>query len=628
MSLSPNHPFTRRSNKLVMAKKKKFGRYEVEAELGQGAMGKVYKARDPLVDRVVAVKAIKADVLAQDETGEYRKRFQRESRAVGQLSHPNVVTIFDVGENFFVMEYLEGKSLLALIAERGSLSLDETLELVSPVADALQYAHARGIFHRDVKPANIMILEDGRPKIMDFGLAHLESTVMTSVGQFLGSPSYMAPEQIEHGEANAQADLYSLSVVTYEMLTGKKPFPGDSITTVLYKVVHAPPIPPHELKAELPREYEDIFRCALAKKPSERFTSFSEFVSALNLKQFDQLEIPVVSTPAEAAETPAAPDVSQQEETLALDNVALARGAKSRSSITDRRWGPRDRRTASLGAAAFVGTIAIVWAALSLFSSGSYAPRVETYPSGAEVWIDGTLVGTAPLELPKLEGGEHDVRVAMAGFLDYESVLNIPGEDTLVFALAPADVTLFLESQPEGAQVTIDSEVIGNAPIHDLTLEPGQHEILVERRGYDPWRSIVSAGAGESLNVEARLRRRKTAPAPTRAEPPPPAAETPPTEGRLVTLGPDDKAPKRISGSPLSYPALARKMRQQGQVVAEFIVTEEGIPIDIRIVESASPVLGKAVLDAITEWRYEPAEKDGVKVRVQMRFRQKFSLGS
>ena len=620
-----------------MAKKKKFGRYEILGEIGRGAMGLVYKARDPLVDRIVAVKAIKADVLAQDETGEYRKRFQRESRAVGQLSHPHIVTIFDVGDNFFVMEYLEGKSLLALLAERDSLSLDETLELVSPVADALQYAHRQGIFHRDVKPANIMVLEDGGPKIMDFGLAHLESTVMTSAGQFLGSPSYMAPEQVEHGEVNAQVDLYSLSVVTYEMLTGKKPFPGDSITTVLYKVVNAPPIPPHELKAELPREYEDIFRCALAKKPSERFTSFSEFVSALNLKQFDQLQIPVVSTPGEPAETPAAPDVSHEEQTLVLDNIAEARSAESKSSITGRAKGGGRNRILGMAAAALVGTLAVGWAALSLFTSGSYAPQVETYPLGAEVWIDGTLVGTGPLGLPKLDGGEHDVRVVMAGFLDYESVITIPGEETLIFALARADLTLFLESQPEGAQVTIDGEVIGTSPILDLTLEPGQHEILVEKRGYDPWRSIVSADAGESLNVEARLRRRKIAPAPTVAAAAPPReesaeeipeAETPPTEGRLVTLGPDDKAPKRIFGGPPSYPPLARKLRQQGRVVAEFIVTEEGIPIDIRIVESASSVLDKAVLDAITEWRYEPAEKDGVKVRVHMRFRQKFKLGT
>ena len=612
---------------------KKFGRYEVLGEIGQGAMGMVYKALDPLVGREVAVKAIKADVLAQDETGEYGKRFQRESRAVGQLSHPNIVTIFDVGENFFVMEYLEGKSLLALLAERGSLPLDETLELVTPIADALQYAHALGIFHRDVKPANIMVLEDGSPKIMDFGLAHLESTVMTSVGQFLGSPSYMAPEQIEHGEANAQVDLYSLSVVTYEMLTGKKPFPGDSITTVLYKVVHAPPIPPHELRAGLPREYEDIFRCALAKKPSERFTSFSEFVSALNLKQFDQFEIPMVSEPPES---PAAPDVSQEEETHALDSMPLGREAESRSSMTDRRRGSPDRRTATLGVASALGALALGWAAWSLLSPGSYAPQVETYPAGAEVWVNGSLVGTAPLALPKLDGGEHDVRVARPGFLDFESIITIPGEDKLVFALSPADVTLFLESQPEDAQVTIDGDVVGNSPIQDLTLEPGQHEILVEKRGYDPWRSIVSADAGESLNVEAKLQRRRAAPAPKpeRAEPAKePAtkaaeAGAPPTVGQLVTLGPDDKAPKRISGRPPSYPPVARKMRQQGRVVVEFIVTEEGIPIDIRIVESASSVLDKAVLDAITDWRYEPAEKDGVKVRVQMRFRQKFSIGS
>ena len=176
-------------------------------------------------------KALKQEILAQDESGEYQKRFQREARAAGGLSHPHIITIFDVGENYFVMEYLEGTDLLNLMAEKGPLSLDETLSIVSPVADALAYAHGRGVFHRDIKPANIMLFPDGRPVITDFGLAHLESTVMTAAGQFLGSPSYMSPEQVLGENITPRADIFSLCVVTYEMLTGKKPFPGDNVTS-------------------------------------------------------------------------------------------------------------------------------------------------------------------------------------------------------------------------------------------------------------------------------------------------------------------------------------------------------------------------------------------------------------
>ena len=278
-----------------MARKKKFGRYEIQAEIGQGAMGKVYKAFDPLTQRPVAIKAIKEEILAQDETGDYLRRFQREARAAGGLSHPNIITIFDVGENYFVMEYLEGKNLLNILSERGPLSLDETLQVVSPIAAALTYAHGKGVYHRDIKPANIMVFPDGRSVITDFGLAHLESTSRTTAGQFLGSPSYMSPEQIMGHEMTPQSDVFSLSVVTYEMLTGQKPFPGENITTVVYKVVHSPPVPPHEHNPVLPADYKEIFECALAKNPSARFASFAELVAALNLKEFDRLELPVAT---------------------------------------------------------------------------------------------------------------------------------------------------------------------------------------------------------------------------------------------------------------------------------------------------------------------------------------------
>ena len=305
----------------------KFGRYEVEAEIGQGAMGKVYRALDPLSDRKVAIKTLKDDIVAQDKTGECVKRFQREARAAGGLSHPNIIKVFDVGENYYVMEYLEGKDLLTLLHEKGTFTLDETLSIVAPIADALAYAHERGVYHRDVKPANIMVFPDGRTIITDFDLAHLESSVMTTAGQFLGSPSYMSPEQVIGGELTSRADLYSLAVVTYEMLTGEKPFPGKNITTVVYKIVNTPPVPPHQLNARLPSEYEHIFAKALAKEPEQRFAKFSELVSALNLEQFDRLEIGATE------DEPTLVQLDDDEETLQLPIPA----AESRSSVTERK---------------------------------------------------------------------------------------------------------------------------------------------------------------------------------------------------------------------------------------------------------------------------------------------------
>jgi serine/threonine-protein kinase len=609
----------------------KFGRYEVVAEIGQGAMGRVYKGFDPLTQRHVAIKAIKDEILAQDEKGDYVKRFQREARAAGGLSHPNIITIFDVGENYFVMEYLEGKNLLAILAERGPLSLEETLEIVSPVAGALAYAHSKGVYHRDIKPANIMVFPDNRPVITDFGLAHLESTVMTTAGQFLGSPSYMSPEQIIGEEITPRADLFSLSVVTYEMLTGQKPFPGENITTVVYRVVHSAPIPPHQVNPALPEEYEDIFAVALAKKPEDRFASFSELVSALNLKEFDRLSLPKkkVESMADSTVVSLVPDDAPgdgfEQETLALS----ARRVESESSATSRK------RTEGGKSGGALGIALVVAAALALAVGGIFwmapdaaplALSVQTDPEGAEVFIDDAPVGVSPVALSPVTEGEHVVRVTKAGFLPLEETVSISGgarPEPLVLALQPARISLFVESIPPGALVSIDGAEAGKTPLEDFEVDPGQHEVQVEQNGYEVWRSAVAAQAGESVNLVARLRSSAPAPASRTKD-----AVAPKTQaGQLVELGPDDKPAKRISGDAPSYPPAARRRDQQGRVTVEFVLTEDGVPTDLTILESAGEILDNAVLESVATWRYEPAEKDGVRVRVKMRVRQTFRLG-
>ena len=268
----------------------RFGRYEVVAEIGDGSMGRVYKARDPVVERFVAIKTIKSEYLTRDQAKEYLKRFRREAQAAGSLNHPNIVRIFDVGENHLVMEMLEGQTLQQLIREGGPMEPEQARAILSPVADALDHAHASGIIHRDIKPANIMIQTGGQPKLMDFGVAHLDATVMTATGQILGSPSFMSPEQLLGENVTPRFDNYSLAVVAYEMLTGQSPFPGKTITAVIYRVMHEEAPSPRKLNASLPDRYDKIFAKALAKDPTKRYASATDFSSALNLRDSHEAE--------------------------------------------------------------------------------------------------------------------------------------------------------------------------------------------------------------------------------------------------------------------------------------------------------------------------------------------------
>jgi serine/threonine-protein kinase len=259
----------------------------VLAELGDGAMGRVYKAWDPVVTRTVAIKTIKTERLPKMHTGEYLERFRREAQAAGGLNHPNIVNIFDIGEDHIVMEYIEGQNLQDRIREEGRVPPETVSALLGPIAEALDHAHAAGIIHRDIKPANIMIQADGQPKLTDFGVARIADSAMTATGEILGSPTYMSPEQVAGLEVTPRSDVYSLAVVAYEALTGQPPFQGKTITAVISRVMHDEPPPPCQWNAELPTRYDDVFARALAKQPAERFATASELVSALDIRSFE-----------------------------------------------------------------------------------------------------------------------------------------------------------------------------------------------------------------------------------------------------------------------------------------------------------------------------------------------------
>jgi serine/threonine protein kinase len=267
-------------------KKERFGRYEILAELGRGAMGIVYKARDPKINRVVAVKTISLASQPPEEGQEYRERFFREAEAAGRLSHPGIVTIFDVGEEpesrspYIVMEYVPGQTLDKFLLSRDDHKLppEEALQLALEIAEALDCAHGQGVVHRDIKPANILLTKEGHAKIADFGVAKLNLANATAAGRIFGTPAYMSPEQLNDEEIDGRSDLFSLGVILYTALTGYRPFQGNSAMTVAFKVVNRDPVPATVLDNELPPGLDYIISRAIAKDRSQRYQRGMEMV--------------------------------------------------------------------------------------------------------------------------------------------------------------------------------------------------------------------------------------------------------------------------------------------------------------------------------------------------------------
>ena len=262
------------------------GRYRIVGELGRGAMGVVYKAQDPAIGRMIAVKSIRLGELTEESERErLRERLFREAQSAGILSHPGIVTIYDIAEEdglaYIFMELVNGPALDKMLKAEQTPDKETLLSILRQVAAALDYAHKKGIVHRDIKPANIMVHEDGTAKVTDFGVAKIVSQQMTQAGTIMGTPSYMSPEQVQGGAISGRADQFSLAVIAYEMLTGEKPFTADYLPTLLFKIVREEPVAPQRLNATLSADVETVMRRALSKNPANRYDTCLEFVSAL-----------------------------------------------------------------------------------------------------------------------------------------------------------------------------------------------------------------------------------------------------------------------------------------------------------------------------------------------------------
>jgi predicted Ser/Thr protein kinase/tetratricopeptide (TPR) repeat protein len=262
------------------------GKYRILGVLGKGGMGIVYKGLDPDIEREVAIKTIRFDTFVDGPVKEEMlTRVMREAKAAGRLTHPNIITIYDVIREsdltFIVMQYVDGQTLQSLVESGRAFSPQEVIGILKPVAEALDYAHENGIVHRDIKPANILIDRAGKPFLADFGVARMEASTMTGPGTTIGTLSYMSPEQVMGKTADGRADFFALGVILYELLTGKKPFAGDNLSTIVYKIVHEEPQRITEVNQALPRGYERVIERALAKDPEARYQTGREMIRDL-----------------------------------------------------------------------------------------------------------------------------------------------------------------------------------------------------------------------------------------------------------------------------------------------------------------------------------------------------------
>jgi eukaryotic-like serine/threonine-protein kinase len=383
-----------------------YGRYQILKELGRGTMGVVYQAHDPHIDRMVALKVLRQDrVLSED----FVRRFLKEAKAIGRLSHPNIVTVFDVGQDnetiYIAMEYLEGRPLNEVVKE-GGLSLDQIVGLGIQVAETLDHAHKKGIIHRDIKPSNIIITPDGQVKLTDFGIAHIEdpsSGQQTQAGEILGTPVYMSPEQVMSRPVDGRSDLYSLGVILYEIAAGNRPFKGENLAAIFHSITQDTPAEPGLVNASIPRSLSDLIMKSLSKTPEQRFQNGMEMTKALR---------------------------------------SLA-GKGREDPLPQQNKPGKHKRT---GLFVLTGFIVACIAAVIFFYSGAArfnkdsirsALKVQSVPEGAQVFVDNSFKGKTPITV-NLPFGKYEVKLSLDEYHEWEAQISIDKEGEI-----PLNVRLF-----------------------------------------------------------------------------------------------------------------------------------------------------------------------------------------
>jgi serine/threonine-protein kinase len=393
------------------------GKYEIRHEIGRGAMGVVYEGYDPMIKRIVALKTIRADQLAGADGPNVIARFRREAQAAGRLNHPNIVSIYEFGEDagtwFIAMEKIEGRELKQCFETNERFTTADIVRIMSHVLDALDYSHRQGVIHRDIKPANIFLLAGGVVKVGDFGIAHIETSNLTQVGAVMGTPSYMSPEQIMGLPVDGRSDLFSAGVILYQFLTGERPFAG-SATTTMQKVLKEDPLPPSSLNVQAPAGMDAVVRKALAKRPEDRFQTAREFADALRAAAPGASGAATEPTLLGAADATvmAAPAVAP---------AALATPAGAAPAPAALAASPgRKSQTAALALAVGVAVVAIGAVAWYIVQRPSAAPAAATQAQSAPMPAQPTPAAPASVaaSAPAAAAAPGTMLISAVGLID------------------------------------------------------------------------------------------------------------------------------------------------------------------------------------------------------------------
>ena len=490
---------------------KKIGRYEVVSVMGQGAMGTVYKAADPVIERVVAIKTINLE-LSNEERAEFEERFYREAKSAGRLNHRNIVTIYDVGETedaaYIAMEYIEGESLRDVLDSGVVLPLKRICSIAAQVANALNYAHENGVVHRDIKPANIMISRNRDVKIMDFGIALIPTGSRTQAGTVLGSPKYMAPEQVAGKETDGRADIFSLGAVLYEMLTGSTPFNGDNLSAIMYKILNDEPVKPSALKADVPPALERIVMKALAKRPEDRYQTGKEFIR--DLRHYEALAAPEIQQPAIEGLT----EMHTQQSAVRFKPRRAASGADPLDVKTELLTPPpgrKESRKAKPPARASKTGRNIVLLAVPLLALAIYAALQTGRQPQQAAEVPAPLAEAAEVSSPSPQESDPAPAAELPALPAARSsqpsppVARAPTTSPEPPPAAAASATLSFAIAPWG-EVFIDGKKAGiSPPLTELEIKPGAHSIEVRNSSFASHHVKVNLESDQTLKIKHKF---------------------------------------------------------------------------------------------------------------------------
>jgi serine/threonine protein kinase len=521
------------------------GRYQITGELGKGAMGVVYKATDPNIGREVAIKTTRIDTHGIDET-ELLKRFKNEARAAGTLNHPGIVTIFDAGEDnglfYIAMEYIAGTTLQKMLQQHRVLSPQQVVDFGGQICAGLDYAHSRGVVHRDIKPANIMITPSGAVKIMDFGIAKAGGG-MTSTGQVLGTPNYMSPEQVKGRAVDGRSDIFSTGVVLYEALTGEKPFDGQNVTTIIYKIVNEMPISPRALDATVHPGLSLVILKALAKSPDERYQSGTDL--AQDLTNYKTLGVEggdsqvmsaatyvggadtlisagplTVTSLRESTGVAAPPDTAAHRATAQVSTAAAAKQALEpplpvAPQKTKSKPGAGMSRPLKLALTWTPLFLITIFAGLYFVRKSSQQPQPVAPPQQSvqeQAQLSAQMPEIPPITPPSSPAAEESVTPSTAAQPPSPNeAAKLSREEKRKPATekaAPAKVgDLYITSTPSGAKVTIDGrhDPAWVTPFTAAKLPVGAKTVMIAKEGFANKELKTDVVAGKATTVDAQL---------------------------------------------------------------------------------------------------------------------------